>query len=139
MKGLPAVTDACAAITGMSPVFNMSSMTPSATTSTLPLNARAYGNSAIRGDFKTFGHPLDFFPHRFALYVWTTGKTPVFFGKDEDNFDLTLQVDTAPDPRRVHLVIDSLDLTKGGEDFVLPGGFQPGFGEWNENNEDIQL
>ncbi|MDO4335625.1 MAG: DUF5119 domain-containing protein [Bacteroidales bacterium] len=147
VEGLSLLTDACAAITGMSPTFSISRMMQSDDVATIPLAARKSGDDKIVGEFLTFGHPADNAgKHRFALYAWIATKQtsssgtravePRFFGKDEENFDVTLQCDTAPDQRNVHLIIDGLDLTEGGT-LVPPGSFDPNFGDWGEKNFDL--
>lgn len=51
-------------------------------------------------------------------------------------FDVTQQVDEAPDRRHVHLVIDGLSLPEPiGED----SGFRPDVDGWTEENHDIIL
>lgn len=153
VKGLKVVGDACAAITGMSPTFSMSEMSRTHEPASLPLKARASGEDKIVGNFLTFGHPEPEIPHKFALYVWlSTDHTtqdgiiiqawvPKFYGKNEENFDVTMQVDTASNQRRVHLIIDGLDLTEGGT--ILPpttgGGYQPNLKDWNEEHIDLPI
>lgn len=136
VEGLSNVTDACAAITGLSPCYNVSGNLPSGNPSTIPLAARKDGKSIIRGEFLTFGHPQEnSVPHRFGLYVWTSDGQALFFGKDEKRFDVTHQIDTFPDQRHVHIVIDSLDLSNHS----VSGGFSLDFDEWGEINETIPI
>lgn len=139
VKNISIVKNACATITGMSPTLTVCNETCGDEPSTLPLEAKIDGSSTIRGEFLTFGHPMDDqVPHRFGLYIWTKGGKSLFFGKDEERFDVTEQLDNASNRRKVHIIIDGLPLdtvtNEGGS-----GGFQPGFGEWNEEREDIVI
>lgn len=138
VKNIGIIGNACAAITGMSPTLHLSSEKCGDEPTTLPLEAKPDVESTIRGEFLTFGHPLDDkTPHRFGLYIWTKGGKSLFYGKDEERFNVTDQVDKAPDRRRVHIVIDGLPLDTIQEESGSGGGFQPGFGEWNEEHEDL--
>lgn len=137
VKNLSIVNNACAAISGMSPTLTVSNEKSGDEPVTLPLEAKADGSSTIRGEFLTFGHPEDdSAPHRFGLYIWTHSGKSLFYGKDEERFDVTQQLDTATNRRRVHIIIDGLPLdtvkNEGGG-----GGFQPAFGDWNEEHADL--
>lgn len=136
VKGLQNVANACAVITGMSPTINLSTEIIGSTGTTLPLAAAKYGESAIQGEFLTFGHPDgNANQHRFGLYVWMRNGKGLFFGKDEERFDVTAQIDNATDRRRVHFVIDSIDIG----DEAAGSGFQPDFGNWDEELKDIPI
>lgn len=138
VKNISIVKNACAAITGMSPTLTVCNETCGDEPTTLPLEAKIDGTSTIHGEFLAFGHPMDDrASHRFGLYIWTNGGKSLFFGLDEDRFDVTEQLDNASNRRKVHIIIDGLPLdtvtNEGG------GGFQPGFGEWDEEREDIVI
>lgn len=132
------VDNACAAITGMSATLHLGSERCGDEPATLPLEARPGGDGCIRGEFLTFGHPPNGrTSHRMGIYIWTRSGGSIFFGSDEERFDVTLQVDTASDRRRVHIIIDGLPLDTVNDGSNAGGGFQPGFGDWSEEHEDL--
>lgn len=149
VKGMSLVRNLCAAITGMSPAFVMADMMQASELTTIPLPAVRSDDNTIKGEFLTFGHPIENNDrHHMALYAWmstspeTRKKTSrayeaKFFGNTE-NFDVTLQCDTASDQRHVHLIIDGLDFTNGNTE-LPPGSYNPDFGEWEEENFDITI
>ncbi len=140
VKNIGIISNACAAITGMSPTLHLGSEKSGDSPTTLPLEAKPDGASTIRGEFLTFGHPADdLHPHKFGLYIWTNGGKSLFFGKDEERFDVTSQVDNAPNRRRVHIIIDGLPLDTVQNETNGGGGFHPDFGEWNEEREDLVM
>ena len=84
---------------------------------TIPFDATPDGESLITGGFCTFGHhPDNTEPHKLRLYVWgKDGKIRCY------THDVTDQVHQAADKRRVHIVIDGLDLPEpiGGTGFDI--------------------
>lgn len=87
----------------------------------------------LEGKFYTFGeNPDNTDKHWFVLFLWQTD------GKGYLRYcDVSDQVHNAPDPRRVHLIID--------QDLSLPepiengSGFQPSVDEWEEEHHDILM
>lgn len=114
---------------------------------TLPFGARTVPDSAmIVGEFLTFGHHpgRSDFRHRLLLYVWLRGSGKRYvLGLDTPRHDVTLQVDTAPDPRRVHIVIDTLRIPDPGTPLPPQDPDAPAYDasadDWGNINIDIPL
>lgn len=61
------------------------------------------------GEFFTFGHhPSNERPHKMMFYIWRPSRDNN--GNCTVEVDVTEKVDTAPNPRRVHIIIDSINL-----------------------------
>lgn len=136
VKNLKHATDMCASLSGMAGSLRVSSEEPGRKPVTLPFAAKSDKVSTITGTFHTFGHHEDnAAPHRMALYVWMDdGKKYAYGLSGDDRFDVTSQVHGAPDRRRVHLVIDGLDLPTPIEN---GSGFNPSVDDWDVVEEDI--
>ena len=90
----------------------------------------------IKGEFLTFGHhPANGTPHRLMLYVWLRDGSRVCYGTEGSQFDVTSQIDNAPDSGNVNIVIEGLDLPAAFTD----GTFQPGVSDWIEIDTDILI
>ena len=99
---------------------------------TVPFEAHSDGSSKITGKFYTFGHhPNNTEKHLFVLYVWLKDNAKYYY-----TFDVTDQVNNAPDKRHVHIVIDDLVLPKPIEN---GGGFNPSVDDWISEEHDILL
>lgn len=125
-----------AAITGMAPSLNLLHGTLPAEAVTLPLEAAANANdSTITGHFLTFGHNTGNTDRMSFFAIMDDGSK--YRVDSQDNLDVTSQVDTAPDKRHVHIIIDGLNLPKpidsGGE------GFSPVVGDWTVVEEDLVM
>lgn len=103
---------------------------------TLPLPAVLdKETSTVYGEFYTFGHsPDNPAPHRMLLYVWMNSGDKFYFGEGSEKFNVTSQIHNAPNPRRVHIIIEGLDLPKP---IVNGGGYNPSVDDWDEVLEDI--
>ena len=135
VKNLKHATQMCATISGMAGGINLSSQKLHAESVTLPLESSFDKVSTITGRFITFGHHEDNpDPHRMNLYVWMDDGQKYLFGTEGDRFDVTEQVHNAPDKRRVHLVIDGLDLPQPIEN---GHGFKPSVDDWDVWEGDI--
>lgn len=112
VENLGHVTDMCAAISGMAGTLTLHSEELHETLHTLPIPAEKGGAATITGEFLTFGHhESNAAPHLMTLYVWTDdGRKWVFGSTHSEKFDVSDQVDNAPDKRHVHIVIDGLDI-----------------------------
>lgn len=135
VTGLENVANMCGSLSGMAPTFNFSDESLGRESVTIPFEATRHENgTSIVGQFFTFGHNEENEdPHRLSLYLWMTDGTKYFYGSEGDKFDVTDQVHSAPNKRRVHLIIDGLDLPKPFE----PGTLIPSIDDWNEINTDI--
>ncbi len=136
VKNLGQVTNMCGVLTGMSPSLYFHDESTDSECVSIPLPAYKADDTTIRGEFLTFGHNAgNEAPHRFGLYLWLSDGKSLFYGKDGEEFDVTHQVDSAPNPRRVHLIIDGPELPP----VVGDEGWNPSFDDWNNINKDIYM
>lgn len=91
----------------------------------LPFEGRGDENAAtITGRVHGFGlSTADNKLRTLVLYVILTDKSRQYY-----TFDVSAQVNNAPDPRNVHIVIDGLTLPKPIAEG--DGGFKPSVDEW---------
>lgn len=132
VENLSSVSKMSTTLSGMSGSMVMSTGELGTECVTLPLEARAnYNPDTITGEFFTFGHhPENPQLHNLVLYVWLNDGHKYYY-----TFDLTDQVHTAPDPRRVHLIVDGLTFPLQFEDSNVDVGID----DWIEENVDIQM
>lgn len=132
VKNMGYVTQMSASLSGMSGSVFCASEQVEDEAVTLPFEASFDEQTHIVGDFHTFGHhPENDERHKLALYVWLNDGSKWLY-----TFDVTGQVDEAPDKRRVHIVIDELSLPEPiGDD----SGFQPTVDGWIEEEEEIWM
>ena len=132
VKNVGYVTQMSASLSGMSGSVFCASEQVEDEAVTLPFEASFDEQTHIVGDFHTFGHhPENDERHKLALYVWLNDGSKWLY-----TFDVTGQVDEAPDKRRVHIVIDELSLPEPiGDD----SGFQPTVDGWIEEEEEIWM
>ena len=126
----------CASLSGMAGKLSLSTLALDKECITLPLEANMNrADSTITGEFLTFGHSLENdTPHNMLLYVWMDNGDKFYFGSDDPKFNVTEQIHNAPNPKRVHLIIDGLKLPKplqNGE------GYKPTIDDWEEEFEDV--
>ena len=137
VENLDRVTQMSASLSGMAPMLIMHEEELGAEPVTLPLEAAAADERTITGQFLTWGHhPDNEQPHRMVLYVWMDNGAKYCFGLTEDRFDVTEQVHSAPDRRRVHIIIDGLGLPVPMEGDT---GMDPSVDDWIEINQDINI
>lgn len=126
-----------AAISGMAGAMSVSDESLPSETVTLPLSASAHSDSKkITGKFLTFGNnSASAVPHKMTFYVVMDDGSK-YVVKDAANLDVSSQVDGAPDPRHVHIVIDNLKLPG-----PVPSddGFIPTIDDWGEQHEELQI
>ncbi len=136
VKNLGTVTNMCGVLTGMAPTLHFHDESLGTECVSIPLPAYRADDSTIRGEFLTFGHNAgNTTPHRFGLYLWLLGGRTLFYGKDDEHFNVTEQIHSAADPRHVHFIIDGLDLPPVMGD----SGWDPSFEDWNSFYEDIVI
>ncbi|MBR5856684.1 MAG: DUF5119 domain-containing protein [Bacteroidales bacterium] len=128
----------CASLSGMSGGMTFSTEELYRESVTLPLEARIIRDSAkVRGEFYTFGHHEENEDHhRMLLYVWMKSGDKFYFGSDSEKFNVTTQIHEAPNKRRVHIIIDGLDLPKP---IVNGGGYNPSVDDWDTMEEEIVM
>lgn len=136
VKNLKHVSQMCGALSGMSPSMVLATEELHTEPVTLPFGARQDGESTIRGEFYTFGHHEDVDrPHKMSFYLVMDDGSKYSYTKAE-NLDVTEQVHSAPDRKRVHLIIDGLDLPTPIEN---GSGFKPDVDDWDDVQQDIQM
>lgn len=137
VKNLKHATQMCATISGMAGGVNLSTQELHSESITLPLEASFDRVSTISGQFITFGHHEENNdPHRMELYVWMDDGQKLLYGSEGGKFDVTDQVHNAPNKRRVHIVIDGLDLPQPIEN---GHGFKPTVDDWDVVEGDIMM
>ena len=136
VKNLDVVTQMSASLSGMSPELRFCDEELGHSPVTLPFEANAADDKTITGRFITFGHHEDLpNPHKMMLYVWTAHGKQYAFGTDDKKFNLTDQVHAAPNRRRVHLIIDGLEIPRGEEG----NEFDPSADDWQDVNVDVPM
>lgn len=124
-----------AALSGMSRALTFHNEGLDFENCTLAIPADKKGDATVYGEFFTFGHHEDNnAPHRMTLYVWMSDGRKLAYGVSSgDKFDVTSQVHNAKDKKRVHLIIDGLDLpVEFGE-----GAYQPSADDWDVEEHEV--
>ena len=135
VKNLKHASQMCATLSGMSGSLCVSTRSLGSESVTLPFEASFDNESTIYGRFLTFGHNEENAdPHRMNLYVWMDDGQKLLYGSDSEHFNVTDQIHDAPDKRRVHIVIDGLDLPMPIEN---GHGFKPSVDDWDIIEGDI--
>lgn len=140
VKNLSSVMRMNAALTGMSGVLYMSTGMVAEEPVTLPLYSE-WNDDTIYGHFFTFGrNESDDIREFLTLYVWSTDGTQRSYGTTgtDATFDVTDQVENAPDPRNVNIVIDGLELHKS-DPTSSDAGYQVTVDGWGDENHDIHM
>ncbi len=123
VSNLGGVARMCASLSGMASSLRPYGMYRGAPV-TLPVAARAEGNSAIVGEFLTFGLPSEgAAPNMLSLYVWLADGRKFCYG-----FDVSGQTRAAADPLNVDIVVSGLELPESGE--PVGGGFDVSVDGW---------
>ena len=137
VRNINLIESMSASLSGMSPSLFLFSETLHPEPVTLPFEAMKSEDGRIVGRFITFGHHEDNpQSHRMMLYIRTYDGRQFSFGSQSDKFDVTDQVHSAPDRRRVHLIIDGIDVPTPVDP---PGSLQPAVDDWPEVNIDIPI
>lgn len=139
INNLKHVAQACTSISGMSGALNFCSQELHKESVTLPLESFIDKEAkTITGKFFTFGHSEENNdPHRMVLYIWLDdGQKYYYGGTESEKFNVTDQVHNAPDKRRVHIIIDGLDLPQPIEN---GHGYKPTIDDWDEIHEEIVM
>lgn len=135
VKGLRYVINMCGALTGMAPSLLIHDESLGTQCVTIPVEAhKDMENNCIKGEFLTFGHHEENnAPHHFALYLVLNDGLNLYVG-DRPEFNVTEQIHSAPDRRRVHFIIDGLEID--GKD---TGGnsWSSSVDDWGNIYEDI--
>lgn len=132
------VANASASISGMAASVDLSTLSRTGETCTHPLSAEIdRTDDDIKGHFYTFGVTGDKdVRNRMALYVVMDDGTGYKFTQG-DNLDVTAQIDAAPDPRHVNLVIRGVRIPDEGGS---PSDFNVKVDDWGDDVvQDIPL
>ena len=99
---------------------------------TVPFGVVSDGTSTLTADFLVFGQTGPEDPvHKLVIYVIMSDGSRNYY-----TIDVTWQVDGAPDPRDVHIMLDGLPLPKP---IVNGGGFHPTVDEWQNVDVDVPM
>lgn len=138
VKGLENVVSLSGVLTGMSPSLYLSDEKQSEECVTLPVEAFKSDNTTICGEFLTFGHnPEIDCQHKFGLYLWLKDGTILFISDEGEKYDVTEQLHKASNPRRVHFVIDGMEIRPG--DGKYSEGWKIDLEDFNNEFIDINL
>lgn len=112
VENLSHVAKMCASLSGMASGLTLHGEILDKEPSTLALSAYPADATTIAGQFYTFGHHADnTSPHRMTLYVWMDDGRKLAYGVSaSDKWDVTDQIHSAANPKRVHYIIDGLDI-----------------------------
>lgn len=112
------------ALSGLAESVFCRDILPGGDTCTLSMSAFSDSVSVITGGCLTFGHhgTAGEVPHILTVYVWLKDGNKWYY-----DINVTKQVDHAPDPMRVHIVIDGLDIP---ESVPGGGGLIPDVDDW---------
>lgn len=136
VKNLKHVSQMSGALSGMSPSMILTTEELHTEPVTHPFEAWRDGESTIRGEFYTFGHHTDVDkPHKMSFYLVMDDGSKYSY-TNAPNLDVTEQVHSAPDRKRVHIIIDGLDLPTPIEN---GNGFKPEVDDWDDIQQDIEM
>lgn len=141
VKNLQRAKYMSAVITGMADGINISGGSLSDTRCTHSFPAKRKDADTITSTFRVFGHNTsDTTPHFVELYVITDdGAQYRIHGAKGTQWDVTGQVENAPDPRNVNLVIDGAEIPEGDSRTPSGPGFTPGFDNWQDVHVKIEV
>lgn len=126
-----------ASLSGMAPSMLLYDESLDKENITVPINGNVdLANHKIIGHFLTFGHTDDnSITHKMTFFVIMTNGSKYMIS-NHDNLNVTTQVDTAPDKRHVHIIIDGLKLPDPDND---DDGWDPSVDDWGVHNEDLKI
>ncbi len=138
IKYLNHVEQVCGSISGMAGSMFLATEDLAEKSVTIPFESLSDRVSAITGKFYTFGHNMtNDQPHHMTFYVWMDDGKKYAYGIDAgEKYNVTEQVNNAPDRRHVHIIIDGLDLPQPMED---GSGFDISVDGWEIIEEEIVL
>lgn len=137
VKGLERIQQLCGSLSGMCPSVKVASLEKHSLPVTIPYSSEITVDGRIVGEFLTFGHNTALSnPHDMEFYVWTHAGGRHIIGRGDPNYDVTDQVHSAPNPRRVHLIIDHLEVP---EEVVSGSAAMSSTDDWFEIDTPINL
>lgn len=136
VKNLKYMSQMCGTLSGMSGMLTFFNEKLDDECITLPFELFSDKVSTVTGRFYTFGHHEENEePHKMTFYVVMDDGTKYCY-KDTESLDVTTQIHEAPNKRRVHIIIDGLDLPQPIEN---GHGFRPVIDDWIVENHDVYL
>jgi hypothetical protein len=136
VKNLKHMSQMCGTLSGMSGMLTFFNEKLDEECITLPFESFSDKVSTVTGRFYTFGHHEENEePHKMTFYVVMDDGTKYCY-KDTESLDVTTQIHEAQNKRRVHIVIDGLDLPQPIENGQ---GFRPVIDDWIVENHDVYL
>lgn len=134
VKNLELALQQTCTLSGMSPQLWFGNEQLHSESVTIPFSAYSDGVSKITGRFITWGHEENNNdPHKLVLYIWMKGEAKGWYY----TMDVTNQVHSAPNKRRVHLIVDGLELPR--PIITDDGGVDPSVDDWVNVNMDITM
>ena len=120
-------------ISGMAEGFRIGGHAASDTHVTMPFTLSiGTDKKSMHSEFLTFGEcETTSCKHILTIYMYLNDGTKWYY-----TFDVTNQVQSAPDPRHVHIVISGLTVPKSFSD---EGGFNPSVNDWQTKNIDLEM
>jgi hypothetical protein len=136
IKNLKHMSQMCGTLSGMSGMLTFFNEKLDEECITLPFESFSDKVSTVTGRFYTFGHHEENEePHKMTFYVIMDDGAKYCY-KDTESLDVTTQIHEAPNKRRVHIIIDGLDLPQPIEN---GHGFRPVIDDWIVENHDVYL
>lgn len=137
VENLEHVTNMCGALSGMAGELTVCDESLSEAPVTLPIPAWEKDRTTITGQFYSFGHhPDGEAEHHMTLYVWMDDGTKLAYGTERgQKWNVTQQIDEAPDKRHVLYIIDGLDLPVE----MTGSGIAPSTDNWSSEHHDIEM
>lgn len=131
------ISSISASISGMSVSLGMSDESLGSENITLPVSGTVDPSaSKVTGEFLAFGHNGNgTVSHKMAFFVIMKNGAKYRIEGD-DSFDVSSQVDNAPDQRHVHIVIDRLSVPEQDSE---EEGWDPTVDDWGVQEEDLQV
>lgn len=125
-----------ASLSGMAPTLKLMDESLPDECVTLPFAGKVGDNNKITGSFLTFGHnDNNSAVHKMTFFVIMNNGAKYRI-ENNDNLNVTAQVDTARDRRHVHIIIDGLKVPYSKDD---DGGWDPSVDDWGVHNEDLEI
>jgi hypothetical protein len=136
VKNLKHMSQMCGTLSGMSGMLTFFNEKLDEECITLPFESFSDKVSTVTGRFYTFGHHEENEEsHKMTFYVIMDDGAKYCY-KDTESLDVTTQIHEAPNKRRVHIIIDGLDLPQPIEN---GHGFRPVIDDWIVEKHDVYL
>ncbi len=132
VKNLKYVSAVGAAFSGVAGSFFPGEDKPSEQRSMVPFRAESDGKSVVTGKAFVFGASANTDTMRTLTLIFILADG----SRHCHHFDVSAQVNNAPDKRNVHIRLEGLELPKP---IVNGGGFHPEVEDWETENEELKM